>query len=58
MKRTKQLTKVRWRGTGEQNGVRFQNFDMVTFGSSFNVCDRSLALKETACWSVCYSAFA
>src|SRR6516164_2067734 len=49
MKRTKELTNVRWReGTGEQTGEPSQNFDMVTFGSSFTVVDRPLALKETA----------
>jgi ubiquinone/menaquinone biosynthesis C-methylase UbiE len=49
MKRTKALTNVRWReGTGEQTGEPSQGFDMVTFGSSFNVCDRQLALKESA----------
>ena len=60
MKRTKELTNVRWReGTGEQTGEPSQNFDMVTFGSSFTVCDRPLALKETArilkprCWFAC-----
>jgi len=49
VKRTKELTNVRWReGTGEQTGESSQSFDMVTFGSSFNVCDRPLALRETA----------
>jgi ubiquinone/menaquinone biosynthesis C-methylase UbiE len=49
VKRTKLLTNVRWHeGTGEQTGLSSQAFDIVTFGSSFNVCDRLLALKETA----------
>lgn len=49
MKRTKELTNVRWQeGTGEQTGQPSQTFNVVTFGSSFNVCDRPLALKETA----------
>ena len=49
VKRTKELKNVRWRdGTGEQTGEPSQNFDMVTFGSSFTVVDRPLALKETA----------
>jgi ubiquinone/menaquinone biosynthesis C-methylase UbiE len=47
--RTAELTNVCWHeGTGEQTGQAAQFFDMVTFGSSFNVCDRQLALKETA----------
>lgn len=49
IKRTASLANVRWhKGTGEQTGQSAQSFDMVTFGSSFNVCDRQLALKETA----------
>lgn len=49
IKRTERLTNVRWHeGTGEQTGQSAQAFDMVTFGSSFNVCDRPQALKETA----------
>lgn len=49
IKRTASLANVRWHeGTGEQTGQTAQSFDMVTFGSSFNVCDRPLALKETA----------
>tara|TARA_R100001143_G_C3358597_1_gene134106 strand:+ start:3186 stop:3935 length:750 start_codon:yes stop_codon:yes gene_type:complete len=48
IKRTEALGKVRWyEGTGEETGQNDQTFDMVTFGSSFNVCDRQLALKET-----------
>lgn len=43
------LENVKWfEGTGEHNGQKDSYFDMVTFGSSFNVCDRQLALKETA----------
>ena len=49
IKRTASLANVRWHeGTGEQTGQTAESFDMVTFGSSFNVCDRPLALKETA----------
>jgi len=49
IKRTSKLSNVRWHeGTGEQTGQASQAFDMVTFGSSFNVCDRQLALKETS----------
>lgn len=49
VKRTEKLVNVRWHeGTGEKTGQTTRAFDMVTFGSSFNVCDRQLALKETA----------
>jgi len=49
VKRTEKLRNVRWHeGTGEQTGQATKACDMVTFGSSFNVCDRQLALKETA----------
>lgn len=49
IKRTERLANVRWHeGTGEATGQATQTFDMVTFGSSFNVCDRQQALKETA----------
>jgi len=49
IKRTASLTNVRWHeGTGEQTEQTANDFDTVTFGSSFNVCDRQLALKETA----------
>lgn len=49
IKRTAELGNVKWHeGTGEATGQATQAFDMVTFGSSFNVCDRQQALKETA----------
>lgn len=49
VKRTEILANVRWHeGMGEATGQATQAFDMVTFGSSFNVCDRQQALKETA----------
>lgn len=49
IKRTSDLLNVSWHeGTGEVTGQTSGTFDMVTFGSSFNVCDRPLALKETA----------
>ena len=49
IKRTEKLGNVRWHeGTGEATGQATQAFNMVTFGSSFNVCDRQQALKETA----------
>ena len=48
-KRTESLLNVNWfEGTGENTGQHDKAFDMVTFGSSFNVCDRKLALQETA----------
>jgi ubiquinone/menaquinone biosynthesis C-methylase UbiE len=47
-KRTEKLGNIRWHeGTGEATGQATQAFDVVTFGSSFNVCDRQQALKET-----------
>jgi ubiquinone/menaquinone biosynthesis C-methylase UbiE len=49
IKRTEKYVNVRWyEGTGEETGQVTQNFNLVTFGSSFNVCDRQQALKETA----------
>lgn len=39
---------VRWTvGTGEATGQPAASFDLVSFGSSFNVADRKLALVET-----------
>ncbi|MDN6857490.1 class I SAM-dependent methyltransferase [Pseudomonas sp. CAN2814] len=47
--RTAHLQGVHWHeGTGEATGQVAQAFDLVTFGSSFNVCDRQAALAETA----------
>lgn len=49
IKRTEEFSDVCWHeGTGEQTGQSSQAFDMVTFGSSFNVCNRQIALEETA----------
>jgi ubiquinone/menaquinone biosynthesis C-methylase UbiE len=49
IKRTASFKNVEWfEGTGESTGQAAGRFDMVTFGSSFNVCDRAAALKETA----------
>lgn len=47
--RTLDLADVSWfEGTGEATGQAARAFDLVTFGSSFNVCDRQQALEETA----------
>ncbi|MBL0141876.1 MAG: methyltransferase domain-containing protein [Betaproteobacteria bacterium] len=47
--RTQHLEGVRWHeGTGENTGQPSGAFRAVTFGSSFNVCDRPAALKESA----------
>jgi ubiquinone/menaquinone biosynthesis C-methylase UbiE len=48
IKRTEKLANVKWHeGTGEETGQPDRTYRMVTFGSSFNVCDRPRALKET-----------
>jgi len=49
IKRTAKFSNVCWHeGTGEATGQASNSFGMVTFGSSFNVCDRQQALKESA----------
>ena len=49
IERTKDYTNVKWHeGTGENTGQTDTDIAMVTFGSSFNVCNRQLALVETA----------
>lgn len=46
--RTKKYKNVTWsEASGENTRKDSQSFDMVTFGSSFNVCERDKALKET-----------
>lgn len=46
--RTNAMPNVRWHeGTGEMTGQEPGRFALVTFGSSFNVTNRSAALKET-----------
>lgn len=46
--RTRGLKNVLWsEGTGEKTGQPPGSFDIVTFGSSFNVTDRPKALAET-----------
>ncbi len=47
--KTSNFTKVKWfDGKGEKIGQPDSSFKLVTFGSSFNVTKRELALKETA----------
>jgi ubiquinone/menaquinone biosynthesis C-methylase UbiE len=49
IERSKNFKNIRWQeGVGEATGQLPNIFDMVTFGSSFNVCDRQKALKETS----------
>lgn len=49
IERTRALKNVVWHeGTGEDTGQQADTFDLVTFGSSFNVCDRASALAEAA----------
>lgn len=46
--RTKDYRNVFWYdGIGEDTKMKSDFFDLVTFGSSFNVCDRKKALIET-----------
>lgn len=46
--RTADLPAVQWfEGTGEHTGRPGGQYDFVSFGSSFNVCDRAAALAET-----------
>lgn len=48
IKRTEQYPGVQWfEGVGEHTGMDSDQFHLVTFGSSFNVCDRQQALIET-----------
>lgn len=49
VERTREFPNVAWRnGTAEQTGEPDRAFELVTFGSSFNVCDRPTSLRETA----------
>jgi len=46
--RTAGMDNVRWtEGSGEATGQPSSAFDLVTFGSSFNVTDRPVTLRET-----------
>jgi ubiquinone/menaquinone biosynthesis C-methylase UbiE len=48
IQRTEKLSHVTWReGVGEATSCESDAYDLVTFGSSFNVCDRQAALIET-----------
>lgn len=48
IKRTEHFDNVHWsEGVGEHTGMEDSKFKLVTFGSSFNVCDRLEALNET-----------
>jgi len=48
IRRTETYPDVQWfEGVGEDTGMESGKFDLVTFGSSFNVCDRQQALAET-----------
>lgn len=48
IKRTAEYPDVQWfEGVGEDTGMEADKFSLVTFGSSFNVCDRQKALVET-----------
>ncbi|KHM51658.1 methyltransferase [Anaerovibrio lipolyticus] len=48
MMRTESYKNVTWfEGVGEHTGQQKDYFDLVTFGSSFNVCNRQEALEET-----------
>ena len=49
IKRTTGYQNISWlEGTGEKTNLNDNSFQMVTFGSSFNVCNREQALIETA----------
>lgn len=49
IKRTQAYPDVQWfEGVGEDTKMETGRFDLVTFGSSFNVCDRPQALAETS----------
>ena len=47
IRRTSDFKTVQWfEGVGEHTGMEEHKFDLVTFGSSFNVCNRQEALEE------------
>lgn len=48
VEQTRAYADVQWvEGTGENTKQQDSSFDIVTFGSSFNVTDRQIALQET-----------
>lgn len=48
IERTKAMKNVTWfEGAAEKTGCKDNEFDLVTFGSSFNVTDRPAAMRET-----------
>lgn len=48
-KRTSDKNNITWfEGIAEETGRPDQEYDLVSFGSSFGVCDRKKALQETA----------
>lgn len=49
IERTKAFPQVLWfEGVGEDTGMEASKFRLVTFGSSFNACDRQRALTESS----------
>jgi len=49
IRRTKEFPEVQWfEGVGEDTKMEDSKFKLVTFGSSFNVCDRRQALAESS----------
>jgi ubiquinone/menaquinone biosynthesis C-methylase UbiE len=49
LKRTERIENIIWHeGVGEETGQANSKYDIVTFGSSFNVCNREKALVEVA----------
>lgn len=48
IKQTQGLTVIWFEGTGEDTGRSSGTFDMVTFGSSFNVTDQAKTLSEAS----------
>lgn len=48
IERTSEFSNVEWvEATGEDTKQQHGMFDLITFGSSFNVCDRQKALRES-----------
>ncbi len=48
IQRTTDLKNIKWfEGTGEKTNQSSKSFNIVTFGSSFNVCNQELAMNES-----------